>query len=195
MKKAAKLAGIVVGVAYLLLAGSAGSSAQDKKAKTKPEYIDAVAEGTGTQLGRIINVSIIIREYSTPEDQQALLAAFQEGGQKGLVNALSKMHSKGRIAITGTLGYDLNYIREFDTPEGRKIRFVTDRPITFGEAWSGSRSADYDLSAGEVNLSDEKGKSTGILAPLCRFTIDKEKGLQLELNQNPWKLANISVSK
>ncbi|MGH9778345.1 MAG: hypothetical protein ACRD5I_08035 [Candidatus Acidiferrales bacterium] len=195
MRKAARPGAIVVAVACLLLAGSVGGAAKDKKPKTKTEYIEAVAEGTSTQMGRVINISISIREYSTPEDQRALLQAFEEGGQKGLVNALSKMNAKGRIAITGTLGYDLNYIRQFDTPNGRKIRFVTDRPIAFGELWSGSRSADYDLSAGEIDLSKEKGKSTGTLLPACKLTIDKEKELKLELTQNPWKLVNISVSK
>jgi hypothetical protein len=195
MKRTVMVGTTAVGLACLLLAGGTGSSAQDKKEKKQTEYIEAVAEGTSTQLGRVINISISIREYSTPEDQQALLQAFEEGGQKGLVNAVSKMHSKGRIAITGTLGYDLNYIRQFDTPTGRKIRFVTDRPITFGELWSGSRSADYDLSAGEIDLSKEKGKSTGTLLPACKLTIDKDKELKLELTQNPWKLVNISVSK
>jgi len=195
MRETTKAGAMVVAVACLLLAGSVDGAAKDKKPKTQTEYIEAVAQGTSTQLGRMINVSISIREYSTPEDQQALLQAFEEGGQKGLVNALSKMNAKGRIAITGTLGYDLNYIRQFDTPNGRKIRFVTDRPVTFGELWSSSRSADYDLSAGEIDLSKEKGKSTGTLLPACKFTIDKEKELKLELTQNPWKLVNISISK
>ena len=195
MRETTKAGAMVVAVACLLLAGSVDGAAKDKKPKTQTEYIEAVAQGTSTQLGRMINVSISIREYSTPEDQQALLQAFEEGGQKGLVNALSKMNAKGRIAITGTLGYDLNYIRQFDTPNGRKIRFVTDRPVTFGELWSSSRSADYDLSAGEIDLSKEKGKSTGTLLPACKFTIDKDKELKLELTQNPWKLVNISISK
>jgi len=195
MRKAAKVAGVVVAVVCLLLAGSVGGAAQDKKPKTQTEYIEAVATGTGTQVGSVINITISIREYSTPEDRQALLQAFEEGGQKGLVNALSKMNAKGRIAITGTLGYDLNYIRQFDTPNGRKIRFVTDRPIAFGELWSSSRSADYDLSAGEIDLSNEKGKSTGTLLPACKLTIDKEKELKIELTRNPWKLVNIRVSK
>jgi hypothetical protein len=194
MKRTAKVAGTGVAIACLLLAGSVGSLAEEKKEKAKPEYIEAVAEGTSTQLGRIISVTITIREYSPPEDQQILLEAFEKGGQEGLTNALSKMPAKGRIAVPGTLGYDINYIRQFETESGRKIRFATDRPIIFGEAWSSSRSMDYDLSAGEIDLSNEKGKSTGILAPACRFTIDKEKELKLELYQNPWKLVNIRVS-
>ena len=111
---------------------------------------------------------------------------------KGLINALSRMKSKGRISITGTLGYDVNYIRQFPLPDGgTKIRLVTDRPITFGEAWSDTRSMDYSLSGAEIILSADKKKNSGILAPACQFKIDKENHLELELFQNEWKLVDV----
>jgi hypothetical protein len=50
-----------------------------------------------------------------------------------LSNVLSKMKSKSRLAITGTVSYEVNYIRSFQTPTGRKIRLVTNRPITISE--------------------------------------------------------------
>jgi hypothetical protein len=46
------------------------------------------------------------------------------------------MKPVGRIAITGTIGYDLSYIRLVPTPTGRKIRFVTNRLVRFGDAYS-----------------------------------------------------------
>jgi hypothetical protein len=164
-----------------------------KTEKLKPRRIEAVAQGTSTQLGKMISVNIDVREFSTPEDQQALMEAFKSEGQKGLFNALSKMSAKGHISITGTLGYDINYIRMFDTPTGSKIRFVTDRPITMGEAWSSSRSSDYNLSAGEIEFGADKDKSTGVLLPACQFDLDKENQLQIETFRNPWKLLNIMV--
>ena len=185
----------VVAVSLSLLSGIF-SFAQEtpKPQKSKPEYIQATAEGTSTQLGRMAEVTIIINEYSTADDQKVLIEAFEEKKNEGLNHALDKMKAKGRIAITGTLGYDLNYIRQFQMPDGsRKIRFVTDRPITFGEAWSSSRSMDYSLSGGEVIFSKEKGKSSGTLLPACEFKLDKEKHLEIEALQNPWKLLNIMV--
>ena len=129
----------------LLLFADMNASAQENQ---KREHIQATAEGTSTQLGRIVNIDIIINEHSTADDQKALIEAFQLKGSEGIANALDKMHSKGRIAITGTLGYDVNYIREFPMPDGsRKIRLITDRPIAFGEHWHATRSRDYDLSA------------------------------------------------
>ena len=172
----------------LMLLTSSSVLAQDKP---QPETFQATAMGQSQQLGRMVSVNIIIDEYSTPEDQQILLQAFNTAGMKGLSNALGKMKSKGRLSITGTLGYEVNYIRSFPTETGRKIRIVTNRPIRFGEAWTDSRSSDYNLSALELEITNEKDKNTGILLPVCQFKLDKEKHIVIEAYRNPWKLVNI----
>ena len=160
----------------------------------KPILIQATAMGQSTQLGRLFSINIHINELSTASDQKALLEAFQAKGNEGLVNAVSKMSGKGRIAITGTLGYDVNYIRRFKQPDGTIVlRMVTDRPITFGEAWGDTRSRDYDLSGLEIIVSPDKKKKTGTLLPACQFKIDKENHLEIEAYQNPWKLTNIQL--
>jgi len=160
--------------------------------RDKYETIDATAYGTSTQLGRNVGVTVIIYEFSTPEDRDILVEAFQKGQNQGLVNALQKMKAVGRIQIPGTLGYDLSFIRLINTPTGRTIRFVTNRKITFGEAYANTQSQSFDLTAGEFQLNDQdKSKSSGVLYPACQFTINKDGELQIELNQNAWRLANI----
>jgi hypothetical protein len=175
------------GLALLLV--TFHSEAQDKP---HPEEYQAQAMGQGTQLGQTFNVTVRIEEYSAPEERQALVDAFEKAGSQGLFNALNKMKSKGHIAITGTLGYDISFVRQFPTSDGRKIRVLTNRPITFGEAWTDSRSSDFNLSALEFDLSNQKGKSTGMLLPACQFVIDKTtKELTVENYQNPWKLVDV----
>ena len=162
--------------------------AQDRGA----EIIDATARGTSTQMGRQISVKITIYEFSTEEDRAILIEAYKKGQHQGLVNALSKMRSVGRIAITGTTGYDLSYIRLVKTPTGRKIRFAANRMIRFGEAYANTRSRDYDLTAGEIEINDsDKDKSEGVLLPAAQLIINKEGQLEFQLYQNPWKLVNI----
>lgn len=179
----------IAGVMTFLLLTSPITSAQRLP---KSITIQAQAMGEAQQMGRTFGITLIINEYSTPEDQKALLGAFNEKQNEGLVNALSKMHGKGRLSITGTLGYDVNYIRAFPMPDGgTKIRAVTDRPIMFGEAWSSSRSMDYNLSGLEIIISPNKKKNSGILLPAVQFKINKENQLELEAFQNPWKLVNI----
>jgi hypothetical protein len=158
----------------------------------KPATIDATAMGTSTQLGANVSVKVIINRFSTEEDRQVLVAAFKKGQSPGLVDALSKMKPAGRIAITGTLGYDLAYIRLIRTPTGRKIRFATNRVIRFGEAYNAGPSMAYDLTAGEFDLNNaDKEKSTGVLYPACQLIINKKGELQIELRKNAWKLVNI----
>jgi hypothetical protein len=172
----------------VLTAATLALSADDGKVET----IDATARGTSTQLGQIVNVKVIIYEYSSEEDRQILINAFKKGQNQGLVNALTKMKSVGRIAITGTLGYDLSYIRLVPTPTGRKIRFVTNRLLRFGEAYYNTQTTAYNLTAGEFDLNDsDKDKSADVLYPAAQLVINKEGQLEFQLNKNPWNLANI----
>ena len=173
----------------LMAVGSIPSLSQDRP---KPEIIQAVAMGTSTQVGQQFHVRLIINEYSTEEDRQILIEAFEKGKNQGLVNALEKMRAVGRIAIEGTLGYDISYIRSIPTPTGRKIRFITNRLLRFGETYYSTRSADYNLTGGELDLNDQdRSKSTGVLYPLAKLRLDKDKQLSLDLNMNPWKLISI----
>jgi hypothetical protein len=161
-------------------------------AREKYETIDATAYGTSTQMGQNIGVTLIIYEYSTPEDRQILVDAYQKGQNQGLVNALGKMKAVGRMSIQGTLGSDVAFVKMIPTPTGRKIRFVTNRQIRFGEAWSDSQTMSYNLTAGELDLnSSDKSKSTGTLYPAAQLVLNKEGELQWELNQNAWRLAGI----
>jgi len=171
----------------LLLLGSVPGFSRDKN-----ETIDATAWGTSTQLGRNIGVTLIIYDWSTAEDRQILVDAFQKGGNKGLVNALEKMKAVGRISITGTLGTDVSFIRLIETPTGRKIRFITNRQIRFGEAWSDSPTQAFDLTGGEIDINDQdKSKSAGVLYPAAQLTINEQGELTINLNQNAWRLGNI----
>jgi hypothetical protein len=170
----------------LMMIGSVSGFSRDKY-----ESIDCTAWGTSTQLGHNIGITLTIYEFSTPEDREVLVQAFQKGQNQGLVLALQKMKAVGRIAIPGTLGYDVSYIRMVATPTGRKITFATNRPIRFGEAFTDSPTQSYNLTAGELDLNDQdKSKSTGVLYPAAQLIINKDGEMQLDLNQNPWRLGN-----
>ena len=177
-----------------LMGGTFAQGPGTTATREKPITIQAQAFGEAQQMGQNFGVDIIIEDYSTADDQKALLEAFTAKQNEGLVNALSKMKSKGRISVTGTLGYDVSYIRKFPQPDGTtKLRMVTNRPITIGEAWADSRSMDYSLSGVEVILSTDEKKNSGTLMPACQLKIDKEGQLQIELLQNAWRLANVRI--
>jgi hypothetical protein len=190
--KASRSGGILM--ASLLFAGVVTVSASRIYPQDQPkrETIQAQAMGQNTSAGNQFNVTISINSYSTPDDQKALIDAFTQGGQAALSKTLSKMNSKGRVAVTGTLGYDIAYIRTFPNGNGRKIRLITDRPIQLVEARNSTRSKDYDLSALELNISNDKSKSTGSLIIGLRVKVDKDNQLVFEsYGSGPWRLVNI----
>jgi len=160
--------------------------------RDRNETIEAQAFGTGSQMGANIGVTLNIYEFSTPADKQILVQAYEKGQNQGLVNALQKMKAVGHVEVTGTLGNDCAYIKMINTPTGRKIVFVTNRWIRFGEAYYDTQSQSFNLTAGIIEINDQdKSKSTGALYPAAQLVHDKEGQLQWDLNQNPWKLVAI----
>jgi hypothetical protein len=167
-------------------------SASTVSSKDKNETIEATAMGTGTQLGADIGVTLNVYEFSTPEDRQALVQAYEKGQNQGLVDALQKMKAVGHIEITGTVGNDCAYIKMIPTATGRKIVFITNRRIRFGEAYLDTQSQAFDVTAGVIEINDQdKKKSTGVLYPAAQLVIDKEGELQWDLRANAWKLVDI----
>lgn len=172
----------------ILLLASVASLAQEER-----ERLQAVAFGTATQLGQTFTVNFIIESYSTPEDQQVLLQAFNQGGSEAMAKVLEKMSVKGRINTPRQLGYEIRYARVWPTPTGRKIRLVTNRTIALGEVSRNTRSREYSVSVVEIELNNADGdKSTGTLLPACKLKMNKEGQIEMEAYQNPWRLGNIT---
>jgi len=183
---------LAIGSLTLICLFSLGSASAFSQDRSKPETIEATARGTETQMGKEFPVTLTIYEYSAQADKQILIEAFQNGKDQGLFNALSKMKAVGHIAVTGTLGYDISYIQVIPTPTGRKICFVTNRLLKFGEVYRDSRSTSYNLTVGEFDLNDEdKSKSTGTFYPEAELALDKQGELQYNLVGFPWQLVDI----
>jgi hypothetical protein len=183
---------LAIGCLLLLGLFSLVSALAFSQDRSKPETIDATARGTETQMGKQFPVTLTIYEYSSKADNQILTDAFQTGKDQGLFNALSKMKAVGHIAVTGTLGYDVSYIQATPMPNGRKIRFVTNRLLRFGEVYRDSRSTSYNLTAGEFDINDEdKSKSTGTFYPEAELAMDKQGELQYNLIGFPWQFVDV----
>jgi hypothetical protein len=145
-----------------------------KEDKPAREVFQAQAMGQSTQLGRTFGVTINIEQYSTSEERQVLADAFQQAGSEGLFNALDKMHSKGRIAITGTLGYDISFVRKISTADGYKIRVQTNRPIWNWRGMGEWKNDGLQPLCLRNETEQRQTKNTGVLLPACKFKIDKK---------------------
>jgi hypothetical protein len=78
--------------------------------------IQATAMGTSTQLGKVYNVNITIKQFSTPDDRKVLIDAFKRSGQDGLVSVLEDMR-RVRFA-NGGVGNYIKYIIELPSEKG-----------------------------------------------------------------------------
>jgi len=160
-----------------------------------PMTIQATAMGTSTQMGKIANINIHIEGYSTQQDRKALIDAFNQRGQDGLVSVLEDMKPKGRVRFaSGGVGNDVKYIIELPSKSGRRLRLVTDRWLQWGELYNSTRSTDYSVGAIELNLTPD-GKGSGTLLPACKIRMNKKKKeIEIETYQNPWNLTNLMIS-
>ena len=179
-------------VSFFLVLAGIGTSVQAQERMT----IQATAMGTSTQMGKIYNVNILIEQFSTPDDQKALIEAFARRGQDGLVDVLEHMNPKGRVRFSsGGVGNDVKYIIELPSEKGRRFRLVTDRNLAFRELSEQTRSRDYSVGAIELVLTPD-GQGSGTVLPACKLSVDKKtKQIEIETYQNPWKLTNFIVHK
>ncbi len=192
MRDMSRLLRNTLAVSLFLLVAGIGTTLQAQGRMT----IQATVMGTGTQMGQIYSVNILIQQFSTTEDQKALINAFQRSGQNGLVDALDKMTPKGRVRFaSGGVGNDVKYIIELPSENGgRRLRLLTDRNISIAEQRRGNRSEDYSVGAIELSLTPD-GKGSGTVLPACKLTVNKNtQQIEVETYQNPWKLSNLRVS-
>lgn len=181
----------LMGFLFLLLTGF-GTIVQAQGRMT----IHAAVQGTGTQQGQMYDVHIHIEQFSTPDDRKALLDAFARSGQDGLVRVLEDMKPKGNVRFTnGGLGNDVKYIIELPSEKGRRIRLLTDRNISYGEAFAGTRSRNYSVGAIELVLTPDGKEGSGKVLPACKLKLDeKTQQIEVESYQNPWTLTTLTIS-
>lgn len=182
----------VFGLSFVLLLASVGFS-QEAPQRMK---IRMTAMGTSTQMGKLVNVDIIIDSFSTPQERQSLIDAFARNGQSGLISVLEDLKGKGRISTPWGVGNEIKYIFELPPEKGqRHLRLITNRRIAMAEAWRGTRSEDYSVAAVDLFLTAD-GKGSGTLLPACQLTVNKKKQqIEVETFQNPWNLSNFMTYK
>jgi len=183
----------VLGVSLLMLiAGTLSVTIlSELKAQQKRESYAAVIVGTGGGIGgRTLNLNINIDQYTTDQQIQEYLTLLKEEGQDGLRKKLEKV-KVGRIAPVATTGTDLSVARVFETQEGKIIRLVTPRPVSFLEAWRSGRSRDYPFTIMEIRL-DREGKGEGSIMGGAQLKFNEEGQLDIESYGNQYaKLVNV----
>jgi hypothetical protein len=132
-----------------------------------------------------------INSYTTDEEVENFLNILKSQGQDGLEKAFDKTKERGRIAIVGTTGNDVSFIRSRNAETKRIIRMATNRTISFPELWASPRSRDYKFGIVELRL-DADGNGEGTLLYATKISFNKQGDLELEnYEQTPIRLANV----
>lgn len=131
------------------------------------------ASAVDMNTGRTGHIEISITRWSTAAERETLLAALFKEGSEELLNKLRGMRSVGRIYTPGTIGYELRFAEQQPQPEGgRRIVVATDRPMSFRELTSQTRSVDYPFTWAQLNLRPD-GTGQGELAVRARVSGDR----------------------
>ncbi len=162
-----------------------------------PAQFAATAIGqAGAVAGKSFGVTIYLTGLTSEQEVQEFAATLKSKGQSGLVSALENAKDVGRVSPTGSVGSGFRIVRVHAGKDGgTTIVMVTNRPISFGELYKGTRSTDYPFGIVTLNL-DKDGKGTGSLAPMCKVRFNKKGELEIEhYGQKPFRLANVRREK
>ena len=137
----------------------------------------------GRQSGRTRPFSLIINNYTAPNQVRELNDALQRGGQDELLKALSNMDA-GRIQLGTGVGVRANAIIAEPWGEGgTKLTVFYERYLNFAELRYGTRSEDYRIGYAEMFLKrDGNGEGTLIAAAKVRLR-----------NNNTWEVEDFGV--
>jgi hypothetical protein len=149
----------------------------------------------GVTAGKSVTGTVIVEDYSTDAEVSELAAVLKTKGQDGLVSAMGKIKAKGRIALTGTVGNQVEVIRQRPTEKGRRIVLVSDRQMSLPELWNSGRSTDYKFSIVILDL-DANGKGGGTVYYAVKLKFNKSGQLELEhYGQSPGRIAQAMLMK
>jgi len=186
-----RLAVLLVACAFLLAA-----HAQEPKPDVPAQYFSTAIGEAGAAAGKTFGLNIYLDSITSDADIQELVGILRKNGQSALVSAMEKMKDAGRVSPNAGVGTGMRIVRVHPNGKGGvHIVLATDRPISFGELWNGTRSRDYPIAIVTLDV-DQNGKGSGQFAPLCKVRFNKNNELEIETyGQKPFRLANVYRQK
>ena len=139
---------------------------------------------------------MIIERWSTEQERQALVQAFDEKGPNGLLSALRETERLGTLRKSIARSWDLHYAIQVPTADGgRRIIVGTDRYVDFWEA-NREEKASYPFTLIELHL-DKEGKGDGRISLATKISRSKD-GKHFELEHyfsEPLRLRDVRTQK
>jgi hypothetical protein len=184
----------------LLAADRVGSQSNDERLEISANAINMSNIGTGSTF----RIEFTVDRWTTPDEREMLVATMQEKGPDGLLAALQRLPSHGRMRVPSfagrdplniRLGWDLRYAwREKNPDGGERIVLGTDRYIPFWEAANRPRTIDYPFTVIEIRTNKD-GEGEGKLSIATKINAIKGTNvIELETYASePVRLQNVRV--
>jgi hypothetical protein len=188
---------ILIVALALTAAAMPGFAAEDSQADqpVPQRYRGRIAALSGPAAGATAFLVFHVDRFATDAEVQVLAQALGEGGEEALLKVVSGTEPGGWLKVGDGLRYHLRVIRAMDTPEGRMLIGITDRPIQFGEIARNRRSAQYTFGWVQI-LFDSDGKGEGAMIPTAKIDFNEEGVLEVEsFYTQPYKILKVLPEK
>jgi hypothetical protein len=171
----------------------ASTSAQSPRNVGAPETFTAnasVKSGGGVAAATL---QIHIERYTLDADRAAVETALKTGGYASFLIALRKAPEVGYVQV-GDQKTAIRWARQTETPKGRTIVVVTDKPLAFvgGAAPDAKPRAGYEVGLIQMDV-DPIGLGSGTMAGAARVRPGGETGVRIDdYADAPIKLVTVS---
>ena len=146
---------------------------------------------TGPASGETAFITFHIDRFATDPEVNTLAKILGEQGEEALLKAVAATEVNGCVKVGDGLRYNLRVIRSMQTPQGRMLIGITDRPIQFGEIAGNTRSLKYTFGWVQI-LFDEEGKGEGGLIPSAKINFDQQGRIVVEsFGVQPYRILKI----
>jgi hypothetical protein len=197
----AVLASVAIAGACLTVSASASMDAK----KGPVERLAARAVDPADPHAAPSRVEIVIEQWSSDAQAEAMRKALAEGGSGKLLAALQGMKRRVGFILTpgmqargtrarGRRAQNVLFAREIMTPQGREVIVATEHPPTlFAPDPKTPESRDPEFTLIEIRFGAD-GKGVGKVAPAGRVTYDdKIKALEIDdYRTEPVRLADVT---
>jgi hypothetical protein len=157
-------------LATLALSSPGGAWQRQQDDKKKEEHYSAIASNVSEiAAAGIVPLDIWITRYTDDAEEEKLMAALDQKGQDGLIEAFRRTPPVGRMRVPGQLSTEFHYARQYMGKDGRRrIILATDRPIGFVEATARTYTLEYPFTMLELRV-DDSGFGDGQLFIAAKF--------------------------
>jgi hypothetical protein len=169
---------VILGVVLLSVAASmAAQVGQTRPESGKPAIETFTARAFNVQTGQTGIVEIVINQWSSDGEREALKSVLQSAGSEAMVNELKNMPQVGYIKTPESMGDALLYARSNNLPDGsRQVVVATNRPISVAGSLAPGTRQKYDLSVVEMRFKKGDKKGEGKIVPSAMASIDPKTG-------------------